>query len=40
MGRVRKIKAKIYGKDNIQNRRAEKDDFKFNSKILNIGFSA
>lgn len=40
MGKVRKIKAKTYGKDNIQNQRAEKEDFKLTSKILNAEFSA
>lgn len=40
MGRVRKRKPKASGKDNIQNQRAEKEDFKFTTKILNIGFSA
>lgn len=39
IGRDRKRMSKTTGKSKIQNRRAEKEDFKFTTKILNIEFS-
>lgn len=39
IGRDRKRMSKTTGKSNIQNQRAEKEDFKFTTKILNIEFS-
>lgn len=38
IGRDRTRTAKITGKSNIQNQRAEKEDFKFTTKILNTEF--
>lgn len=39
IGRERKRTAKTTGKSNIQNQKAEKEDFKFTTKILNTEFS-
>lgn len=39
IGRYRKRMVMTTGKGNIQNQRAENEDFKFTTKILNVEFS-